>query len=578
MRRSFPCGAGRLFILVVLFSAAVAQAPKPINNAGENILIKVEKPAAVPEAYRSAFSTITSRESRALLSFLSSDLLEGREAGSRGYRLAADYAASLFALWGLEPAGDPGSDAGRAYLQDVVMKEYVGLGCEVTWSAGEGEYASGRTFQEGVDLENYYRNRIPETLSGPVVFAGYGLSEKSIAYDDFAGLELEGRIVMLLDEAPGQGDPASPFMKGDPGENRGAAGSFFGGLKKANDAAARGARAVLVVKNSISKGDIYAEMGPVPEDDERPIVAEPSRLVTLPGAKREGGAIYISREMADYILSSSGQSVDSLKAKIESRQKPASFEIAGGKLAIRTTADTERLLRCHNVLGLVTGSDPRLKDEAVVVGAHLDHLGRRGEYIFNGADDNASGAAGVLEIARAVAGLPKKPKRSIVFCLWTGEELGLLGSAAYLRNPAFPPARTAAYLNLDMIGRSADEIGLKARLKRLKVPAEAQNEIAADNFAAVAFAAGLGLGEILGRADQAVGLDLWPQAEATVKKSGIVSDYLPFAEARVPYLYWAGGTHEDYHQTSDSPDKINPELMAKIVRLAYLSALFLADR
>ena len=129
-----------------------------------------------------------------------------------------------------------------------------------------------------------------------------------------------------------------------------------------------------------------------------------------------------------------------------------------------------------------------------------------------------------------------------------------------------------------MIGRSADEESLKARLKRLKIPVEDQKKIAADNFAVVAFQAGLGLGEILGRSDQAVGLDLWPQAEAAVKSSGTVSDYLPFAEARVPYLYWAGTMHKDYHQTGDSVEKIDLELMTKVVRLAYLSALTLADQ
>ncbi|MCX6559114.1 MAG: M20/M25/M40 family metallo-hydrolase [Candidatus Aminicenantes bacterium] len=577
MRRSYAFGAVVLFILATAFSGLVAQTPKPVNNAGENVLVKVEKPIAAPESYRTGFSVITARDSRVLLSYLSSDLLEGRESGSRGYRLAAEYAASLFALWGLEPAGDAGNGAGRDYLQEVVMKEYTGLGCTATWSAREGESSGGRTFHEGVDLENYYRNRIPEVVSAPVVFAGYGLSEPSAAYDDFAGLELKGKIVMLLDDVPGRGNPASPFAKGEAGEKPRAV-IWFDGLKKANAAAARGARAVLVVRNSLSAGDVYAEMGPPAPNDARPILHEPSRLVTLPGAKRDGGAIFISREMADFILASSGRTIASLKAEIESRWKPASFEIPGGALTIRNSAESERILRCYNVIGVIPGSDPRLKNEAVVIGAHLDHLGQRGDYIFNGADDNGSGVTGTLEMARAVASLPRKPKRSMVFCLWTGEELGLLGSAFYLQHPVFPPAQTVAYLNLDMIGRSPDDSSFKARLKRLKVPAEAQSRIAADNFAVVAFPAGQGLGEILSRADQAVGLDLWPQAEAIAKTSGLVSDYASFAEARVPYLSWMGGTHEDYHQTSDSLDKINLERMAKIIRLTYLSALTLADQ
>jgi hypothetical protein len=566
MRRSSVCRILFLGILAAVVSVTIPQTQNPKNSAGENILVKVAQLTAVPEPYRLGFSMITGREASSLLAFLSSDLLEGRETGSRGYRLAADYAASLLSMWGLEPAGDAGSGGGRMYLQEVVMKEYTGLDCTAAWSADGNTNDSGGTFHEGVDLENYYKNRVPEVISGPVVFAGYGQANESRSYDDFAGIDLNGKIAMILDEAPGAGGAKPrPVV-------------WFDALKKANAVSARGAKVVLVVRNSIDEGDVYAEMGTVPQDDALPIIIEPSRFVTLPGTKRGGGAIFISREMADSILASSGQTIDGLKAKIESRGKPASFEIPGGRLTIQNSAASEKILRCHNVIGAIPGSDPRLKSEAVTIGAHLDHLGGRGDYVFNGADDNASGVTGVLEIARAVAALPQRPKRSIVFCLWTGEELDLLGSTAYLKHPAFPASRTAAYLNLDMIGRSVDEESLKAWLKRLKIPVEDQKKIAADNFAVVAFPAGQGLGGVLSRADQAVGLDLWPQAEAAVKSSGTVSDYLPFAKASVPYLYWAGMTHPDYHQTSDSIDKLNPELMTKITRLAFLTAVTLANQ
>jgi len=577
MRRSFAI----LSVFSCFFMAAdILAGPQEGNRSkdtGESALMSVENRVAVPERYRPGIAAITERDSRTLLSFLASDLLEGRETGSRGYRLAAEYAASLFSLWGLEPAGDMAGDGGRSYLQEVVMKEYTGLGCTAVWSARGGEGSQGRTFHEGVDLENYYRNRIPETISGPVVFAGYGLSEPSAAYDDFAGLELKGRIVMILDDVPGRGSSASPFVNGEAGE-RPRAVIWFDGLKKANAAAAKGARAVLVVRSSLSAGDIYAEMGPPTPDDERPIIREPNRLVTLPGAKREGGAIFISREMADFILASSGRTVESLKAEIESRWKPVSFEVPGGRLTIQNSAEGEKLLRCQNVIGYIPGSDPRLKDETVMIGAHMDHLGRRDPYVFNGADDNASGVTGVLEIARAVAVLPIKPKRTIVFCLWTGEEHGLLGSTFYAGRPAFPLAQAAAYLNLDMIGRPYDEMSLKARMKKLKIAVTIQDHITPGNFAVVAFTAERGLGEILRQANQVVGFDLWPQAESIMKSSGIVSDYVPFAAAQVPCLYWAGVLHGDYHQTSDETENIDFERMTRTIRLAYLCTVTLADK
>lgn len=578
MRRTLPV------LLVLLFGCAarpargVAQALQKPNNARENVLVRTANPTAAPGRYQTGFAAITARDAGVLLSFLASDLMEGRETGTPGYRLAAEYAASLFALWRLEPAGDEGGDTRHGYLQEVVMKEYADLGCTATWREGSAESGGGRSFREGVDLENYYLNRVPEDISAPVVFAGYGITEPSIGYDDLAGVGIAGKIVMILDEVPGQDDPASPFMKAELSEKYRALSSWMGRFVKANAISGLGPKAVLLIRNSVDRGDVYAEMGPASEDDERPLINEPSRLVTLPGARRGGGCICISREMADVILSSSGQSVESLKARIASRWRPASFEIAGGTLTIQTTAASERLLRGHNVIGVIPGSDPRLKNEAVIVGAHLDHLGKRGGYVFNGADDNASGAAGVLEIARAAASLPQRPKRSLVFCLWTGEEFNLLGSTFYARRPAFPLERTVAYLNLDMIGRAADQTSLAARLKKLKVPEQDQRTIAPDRFVEVAFAAGLGLGEILYQANQSVGLDLWQKAEETAKSSGIVSDYLPFARAHVPYVYWEGPRHRDYHQTGDSPEKVDAERMARIIRLAYLGMVALADR
>lgn len=570
-------------LLVVTFwagtSAPPARTPAPGQTGNpEYQLLLVERPAPVPEPYESGFASISAADSLALLSYLASDLLEGRETGSRGYRLAADYAASLFALWHIRPGGDRiGGE--RRFQQRIAMRDLQDLGCSIDLQIRQGGTREHRTFQEARDFENYYLNRIPETRVAPVVFAGYGISDPALGYDDFEKLEVAGKIVLILDGMPEPGGPASPFGKREWQDKYGGSNGFLDRIKRAGRVAERGAAAVLVARQSLADGDVYADREPPAIDDSRPIIQEPSRLVVLPGARRGNGSIHISRDMADAVLSASGQSIESLQRRIAASGRPASFEIRDTQLTVTTTAKTDNLLRCYNVIGSIEGSDPALKNEMVMIGAHLDHLGRRGEYIYNGADDNASGAAAVLQIARAVAVNPMRPKRTIVFCLWTGEEFNRLGSRYYLEHPEFPLAQTLAYINLDMIGRPYSDAMLAApRARRLKLTAGQKERIKPANFINVGFSAGNGFEDVLGQADRSAGLDLLLQPEKEARVSGIVSDDLSFFEAHVPYIYWAGPIHEDYHQTSDSADKVNGEWLAKITRLAYLTAVSVADR
>ena len=178
--------------------------------------------------------------------------------------------------------------------------------------------------------------------------------------------------------------------------------------------------------------------------DDSPIINKPRRRLSLAGVAGGMGmggggasATQITREMANFLLEGTGQTIDDLKKKIESTMKPASMDVPGAKMTIATTSKTA-LVRGTNVLGIIEGSDPKLKDEYFVVGAHYDHNGAWEGYVWNGADDNGSGSVGVLNIAKAIAASPVKPKRSIVFALWTGEEEGLLGSRYYASEPRLP--------------------------------------------------------------------------------------------------------------------------------------------
>jgi len=325
--------------------------------------------------------------------------------------------------------------------------------------------------------------------------------------------------------------------------------------------------------------------GPRPVSDERPIINRPRRRLLLPGAGQQmpwerSPVVTVTREMADAILESSGQRIDDLKKKIDTTLKPLSLELAATRLTITTTS-TSTLVRCRNVVAYIEGSDPTLKEEVVVVGAHLDHLGKWGNYVFNGADDNGSGSVGVLNLARAFAANPDKPKRTVVFCLWTGEESGLLGSRYYVQNPAFPLDKTVAYINVDMISRPYDERSLSRMARMLNIPIgdEIFKKIRVRDFLPVAFSAGAGLDEILKSADQAVGLDLYlREAGETMQRGMGGSDHSSFAAAKIPWVFCITSMHDDYHQTSDSVDKVSGEMIEKVSRLVYLTAFRLADR
>jgi Zn-dependent M28 family amino/carboxypeptidase len=247
-------------------------------------------------------------------------------------------------------------------------------------------------------------------------------------------------------------------------------------------------------------------------------------------------------------------------------------------MTIATTAKTG-LARGINVLGIIEGSDPTLKSEYFVVGGHYDHMGKWEDYIYNGADDNGSGSVGVLNIAHAIASNPIKPKRSIVFGLWCGEEEGLLGSRYYVQNPTFPMDKTVGYLNYDMISRPYDATTIARTMQRYGVPGaeELIKKIRAPWFVTLNWTEGTTLADIAREMNKYVGLDLALQSNALGVGSG-GSDHASFASVKKPFVYYMAAMTTDYHQTSDSVEKVSGELIAKISQHGYLTIFAFADK
>jgi hypothetical protein len=612
-----------LFVFALIFSLQ-AQMPPQQQMKLEDVqkaLSLVDKAQPAPDKYKAGLEAITAKDSIAMLTFIASDWMEGRETATRGFTMAAGYAASLFKLWGIKPAGDlpsfgggrgmgarGGAQAGapttppeRTYFQEFALKSTTDVQSSMTLQVTKGAAVKTRMFQSGVDYQSMGRGGNPETLLAPVVFVGYGLQEPSIKFDELKGLDLKGKIVLILTEAPGRDNPESPFQKikelkekyfpvapaGGPQMAfmgpRG--GGQPGRFNKINEIQKLGPAAIFQIQNVGRDSEMYRSMSAVRRpNDERPIVNKPRQSLSIPGVAGGGPmgggvtTMTITRDMANAILEGTGQSIDDLKKKIETTNKPASMDLPGTKVTVSTTAKTS-LVRAINVVGMIEGSDPKLKDEFFVVGGHYDHLGAWEDYVYNGADDNGSGSVGVLNIAKAMAASPVKPKRSIVFALWTGEELGLLGSRYYTLNPIFPIEKTVGYLNYDMISRPYDEATLARSARQYGVPGaeELVKKIRAPWFVTVNLTEGTPFADIAREMNKYIGLDLAMRFNALGVGSG-GSDHASFAGVKIPFVYYMAAMTTDYHQTSDSVEKVSGELIAKISQHGFLTVFAFTDK
>jgi len=602
---------GAIILIAGFITLQAQMPPQPPPMKLEDVqkaLCLVDNPAPVPDKYKTGFEAITPKETMAMLAYLSSDWMEGRETGTPGFSQAADYAASLFKMWGLKPAGDfppapgfrmrPGATPPpapeRTYFQNIAFKEISDIRSTITVEVAKGPSLRTKVYTGGIDFAP--GGSAAESITAPVVFVGYGICEPSIGFDELKGLDLKGKIVLMLTEAPGKDNPQSPFQANK--ELKEKYFPTFQGFEmmmrrgspprfnKIDEITKRGAAAVVLVANGGKDTEIFRELSTVrkPSDD-RPIINKPRMrfaiagdVVSEMGPMSGGSAVTVTREIANAVLAGTGQTVDNLKKKIETTMKPASLDVPGTKMTLATTAITT-LAQSPNVLGLIEGSDPDLKNECFVIGAHLDHLGNWENYVYNGADDNASGSVGVMSIARAIAQNPVKPKRTILFALWTGEEKGLYGSRYYVVHPFFPIEKTVGYLNYDMISRSFDEAALARAVRRYNVPGaeDMVKKIRGDRFADVFLTGGTDFPALTREMNAYVGLDLAFE-ESPLGEGFGGSDHSAFSSVKIPFVYFMAAMTSDYHQTSDSVEKVNAELFTKICQIGYLTSFAYADK
>ena len=491
------------------------------------------------------------------VTYLASDKLTGRRTGTTGANEAAQYIAEQFAKLGLRPGAQPSRSGKsrttdwRQYLQPFPYVAGVELGKDNLLSST----LTASNLRPGEDW-------MPLGLSSngkvnaPAVFVGFGITAAELNYNDYAGIDTANRIVVALSGTPDGDNPHGQFAR------------YEDVRWKAIAARNAGAKALIVIARAENfKDDRLARLNYDNAGDAGIPVAAVSKQ--------------------EFVRLIPGSTISDLE--FASREKTHSTV---NKTEVKVSL-TIRLIRqdvpAANVIGILEGSDPVLKNEAIVIGAHYDHLGhggagslapKQGE-VHHGADDNASGTAGVLEIARLLSA--ERPRRTVVFIAFSGEEEGLLGSNHYVNHPVVAIENTVAMINMDMIGRMKNNrltiggIGTAEQFRQIVADANsgqrmkvtAGGETPAPTAAIVSGTRPVSMPIVVGaNGKTVVTLDHVPTIDLTLNEDGFgPSDHSSFYAKKVPVLFLWTGSHEDYHKPSDTADKIAYEDEARILAL-----------
>jgi len=485
----------------------------------------------------SPLESIRAAEIEDKVSYLASDAFLGRGNGTPELDRAAEYIAGVFGDNGLLPGGNNG------FFQEFQV-ERLSIGRDNRLELPQ----TGIAFDVGRDFIPL-PGTVDGRVEGPLVFAGYGIRAPGENYDDLAGVDFGGRIAVVLEGYPRPGDPASPF-------NRLTSENPSDIAAKAENAEAAGAGALIVVQGPLGGGatSIGYYAGAM-----RPGLSPRRSVMDLAPGVGEARipVVVVSRTAALRLV----PDLESLQRSIDVSLQTITAEVAPMAL-LQVDLDRDAYT-ARNVVGIVGGSDPDLRHEAIVVGAHYDHDGAEGGRIWNGADDNASGTSGLLELAEALA-LDTPPSRSVILAAWAAEEKGMLGSRHYVREPPVPVSDTVAMFQIDMIGRNEEhgaDPGEGFLLERASENANALNLIGSvfsDDIR-----------QVVTGANREVGLDLRFRYDYGAQDLMRRSDHWTFLSRGVPSLFFFGGLHPDYHTPNDTADKINYNKIEKVARLVY---------
>ncbi len=497
----------------------------------------------------------TEKNLRRHVSYLASDELEGRRTGETGATSAAGYVMNMFTNYRLGAGVVNGSQKG--YLQAFPYVSGVGLGEENSFDITDTKNLTSATVKSDWAPLSFSPNS--ELAYTPVVYAGFGISSANQKYDDYAGLDVKDKIVVVFDGVPDNDNPHNLFFP-------------FNAHAKAKIAKEKGAKALILISRSKRFGEDKL----------------PNRFDQTLG-ETAIPTIVVSRQLAAGFLNTDDAGLLSEEEKLNAfangkLDRPKGFFAKDQTLLARLKIDlTKKKVAAYNVIGVLAGTDPVLRNEVIVIGAHYDHLGHGGagsldvnsKAIHHGADDNASGTSAVLELARQFSE-SRSNKRTIIFMAFGGEEEGLLGSNYWVNNPTVPLAKVVAMINMDMVGRLKDK---KLTIGGIGTASEF-NQLVTKNQPYI-----LGNGIVGEKAETAVKTE--GDASISVSTNGKIvaakdadknvfdlqlnqdgfgpSDHSSFYGKKIPVLFFFTGTHVDYHKLSDTSEKINYKGLEQVV-------------
>lgn len=472
------------------------------------------------------------------LTVLASDDYEGRETGTPGQRKAAEYIANYFKSLGLPAIMD------GTYYQDINFSSEK-------WSTIQLQ-ANGNPYKHLFDFYAFpnTNNDWGTFETQKLLFLGYGIDDP--AYTDYQNIDVQGKAILIYAGEPMRAD-STFWITGSKSSSDWSA-NF---RKKLEIARSKGVHTVLIIDPQIQKSI---------SDNRNKIVGGGVKMEKSENPLRYSNNIFISPAVAKEIIGKNMSKVVASRERITATGRSRAVKLSCD-LKIVTNKNSGGL-KGENVLGFIEGTDPLLKDEIVVVTAHYDHLGKKGESIFNGADDNASGTSTVMEVAKALNEAKKQgsgPRRSVLCLLVSGEEKGLLGSKYYVQHPVFPLENTVANVNVDMVGR----VDKKHENNPNYIYVIGSDKLSSDLHR---------INEAMNKKYANLELDYTYNDPNDPNRYYYRSDHYNFAEKGIPAIFYFNGTHDDYHRPTDDIEKIDFEKMAAIGKLVFHTTWELANR